>query len=301
MSQETVSVGQDERPDEVASEPVTDDTAATPEQAQETQAPSEPSEGAESQEPQDAELSQQAFYDSLPPEKKQEMHRYFTQRTQKLSAREKELEATANIVQALQNDPQGTVAAMAKQLGLKVEQSPETQAAQDAAGQMRAGLEQMFGPEVAEKLVPALERIAEDVTKRHLAPIQEWQTQTLAQAAQTRAQAALQAFESKHPDWKQYESGMQAAAQRLRPADGVSEAEWLDTLYSVATADARSGDATKRAVQRIAKSAAAASPPASGVPQTRVAPSQPRDFGDDIGAAVRAAFAAANQGVRWEQ
>jgi hypothetical protein len=74
----------------------------------------------------------------------------------------------------------------------------------------------------------------------------------------------------------------------------MGEFEYMETLYTLATAKLSEAEKTKQVIAKIDKSAAASEPATSGVSQERVAHKRPEN------ATLRDAYKAAKAGQVWE-
>jgi hypothetical protein len=84
--------------------------------------------------------------------------------------------------------------------------------------------------------------------------------QVVSDSAQREAALALEAFGKKFPDWQKHEEAMTELSHKLPPGPGMSEAEYLETLYYLVTRDGATGDAVKKVVERMKESAKGGKP-----------------------------------------
>ena len=209
------------------------------------------------------------------------MQKAFTQKTQKLAPYRR-------LIESLEKDPQATVKALAAQLKLQV-QEPQATSTPEVDETVQY-IESTFGKQAAE----AFRRLAEKTIESKVAPLQEFQQRLTVEAAAKQSQATLEALTAKHPDWKNYEGKMVELGGRLQP-NGMSESDYLETLYYLATKDRSEADKTAKVVERINKSAASAESPTTGVAPSRVAPTMPA--GLSFSEQLRYAAKAAEQGI----
>jgi hypothetical protein len=220
------------------------------------------------------------------------LHKGFTTKTQKLAGAQQ-------LAQALQTDPVGTVQWLAQQAGLRLADQPK---APDVREGMRAELANAVGDDLAERLLPVVEKIAGQVAQAQIGPIQQRLTMTEARGVEETAAVVQADFEKRHPDFKQHEKKMMEVAQRFRPVPGADASKYLDDLYTLATAERAAGKAAGDAVDRLVEATARGGErPSSGTPGSRVTPGPPSGFEKmSKGDKLRASLAAAKRGERWE-
>lgn len=248
-------------------------------------APAQPAEGAE-------ELLSKEEYETLrkdPEALHKALNKAFTQKTQALSEQRKALEPYQELVKGLQEDPQGTVKALAEQLGIKLEQAETKQEVKDATGELVAELKQSLGPDLeflADKLAPALERItlklAGQAVSKEIEPLKQ-QTQRLQEQAITeQIDNNLKLFTEKYPDFKKHEAKMTEIGTRLHPATDSKTGkpptwmEYMEDLYYLATRDSRDGDIAKKTVERMTESAKKSETSEGGVSGQKVTKAAPK-------------------------
>ncbi|HYB96811.1 MAG TPA: hypothetical protein VEC39_17695 [Vicinamibacterales bacterium] len=240
-----------------------------------------------------------------------ELKGVFTKKTQQLAEQRKTVEALAEyapFITALQSDSKAAIKAAAEQLGLVVtDKSIETTATETAtktaegmADDVIAGFKQALGPDLdflADKLAPAIHQLVQNVAKaavgEAVTPLQTQQQTLLDKAAQEQTDATLKAFTDKRPDWKQHEPAMLKIAEQLKP-NGMSEIDYLDTLYTLATKDIAAAEAAKKAVERMTKAAKTDEGKSHPLPGSQVSVARPTS------PSIRDAFEAAKRGERWE-
>lgn len=233
------------------SAPVAGDTQAGA-TAEDTQAGGQPTEAAPSQTDEEApEGFSSATWNALPQPQRKELNRYFTQRTQKLSAREKEIEQTLSALNAAlqQNAP-----------AVPAGPSPDEVAIQQ--------IEQVYGPEVAKAL--------DQFVQSRVAPVR---AELDRERAETHAKALKDVYEGfmrETPGAKELEPVMTEIAQTFRP-NGMPMREYFSNLHTLALMKEGRLEAeiTKKVTERITNSARAAEPPSSGVSPSKVAVNPP--------------------------
>lgn len=188
-----------------------------------------------------------------------ELNRAATKKFQQLSKQRKELEPYADLIRGLDEDPQGTVEALARQLGINLSGPPakvEKQVA-EMGDQIRDAVREALGPEyedIADKLAPAMRRVAEMVAAETAKPLVAEHDRLIQESALRESVAVIEQFEKSNPGWRKHEPAMVELSKKLMPQKGMSEREYMDILYTVVTRDASEGDRTKRIVERINKS-----------------------------------------------
>jgi hypothetical protein len=234
------------------------------------------------------------------------MQKAYTQKTQRLAAERKQIEEYQDLINQFQTNPTETIAKLANVYGLKVEK-PEAvrmeQTVQNAAQNSVQELRQALGPEgevLADRLAPVFEnlarRIAESVVKAEVDPIRTQQEQATAQALASEAESDLEAFGTRHPDWKSYEQTIVELGNKFQPAVGsnMSADEYLDTLYYLASRGKSEAKATSEVVSRLNKAVKSASQATQEVKDKNVSPSAPPN------ATFKQAWEAAKRGEKWD-
>jgi len=175
--------------------------------------------------------------------------------------------------EALQNDPENAIKALAAAKGLRIADEPQQQAQQQAASQAADDLEsewaQVVGAEAAALLRPLIEKTALRAAQGSLQPVQQ-ATQALqldAKARQAQAQIATFKANAQAKGWDitpEVEARMTTFGQQVFPSrqletveDGVKH---LEMLYRLATADDADAKAEARVLARMKKAAQSAEP-----------------------------------------
>lgn len=189
---------------------------------------------------------------------RKELNKAFTTKSQALSAERKAIEPYAEFVRALEEDPRSAVMALAQSLGMKIPEEGATEKQAKTIGdaimeRVRERLGEEYG-DLADKLAPAMAEVAQMVALAVAKPIKEELDSVVDSSTAAQARAAVEAFEKAHPDWKKHEKAMVALSKKLPPGEGMTEAEYLDVLYTIATRDTAIGDSVKKVVSRIGKS-----------------------------------------------
>lgn len=235
-----------------------------------------------------------------------ELKAVFTKKTQALAAERKQvakLAEYADFIADLDTDPAGALTRAAEQLGLVVSPKPAevkaTEAASSIVQDVSAQVAAALGPEL-DFLAPAITKAIEAVVEPRLKhaigeavePVKAAQQALVDKASAEQTEATLKAFTDRHPDWKQHEPAMLKVG--ILPSPGMTELDFMEALYTLATKDAVVAKATKAAIDRLTKGAATAEgkdAPLSGDKVTVSRPAHPT---------IAEAFAAAKRGERWE-
>jgi len=267
--------------DPQGSAPVVGDTdaGATAEQTQVGGQPTEATSPSQTDDEVVPEGLDSSTWAAMPKTERKKLNQYFTQRTQKVSAREKELEQTiAALNQAAQSLPQQP-------------QAPPAPAEDALALQ---AIEQAFGPEVAQAL--------DKLTQARVAPVRAELQQERATAHAGKLETEYQAFMHENPGAKALEPVMTQIAQTFRP-HGMPMREYFDALHTLALKQSGQleADITRRVTERITASGKAAEPPSAGVSPNRVTPTPPDLSKMSWSEALKAATDAAKRGERWNQ
>ena len=241
-----------------------------------------------------------------PAKREKAFNRAWTQKTQRLATERKALAPLKALKDALDADGPGALRQLAEQYGLEIRDPKDTTAAAasvDLTKTITDLVKGSLGPEyedLADRLAPAILEAAKAVVADTTKPLQTRQEELVRESALRESTAVLDAFGKTHPDWKQHEPRMLDLSKGLQPgvdAQGkptMSEAQYLDHLYTLATKDRAVGEATKKVITRMQKSADAASKDAGGVTADKVAerPTGPISFDE--------AARLARQGIRLE-
>lgn len=246
-----------------------------------------------------APLISQERFDSLKndPEKlNKALHAAATKKFQKIAETRKQLEPYADFITEYERDPRQAAIDLVESLGIEVkkpksvEQSEKVVAA--LSDQINAKVREALGDEyedVADKLGKAIHDAASLMVEEAVKPLKETQNALISDSAAREASTALEAFAKRHPDWKKYDAQMTALSRKFKPGEGVTEHEYLDTLYNLASAGGKEGDAVKRAAKRMNASAKKSSSNRSVPANTVVKSSGGKlpTFGDAAAAARR--------------
>jgi hypothetical protein len=235
------------------------------------------------------------------------MQKVYTQKTQKLAAERKKLEQWNDVIEAYEQDPKAVLRTLAKQNDLKLaeeaatEQKTSAVAAEKADG-MQVKLRTLLGEEnqaladgLAQIFREELQAASKQVVASELEPIKNRQQALEMEAVQKSTVADLEGLTSRHPDWKEYEPKMMEIANKWTPAANANmdTAEYLDTLYRLASLDADEATQTKKVIDRLNKSAKAAEPAKEAVNSQITTPARPKK------PTIQEAYDAAKKGIVW--
>lgn len=241
----------------------------------------------------------------------------FTKKTQALATKVKSVERLEQyepLLDAYEQDPAAVIRLLAEEHGIELVAKGTAPAKEPAASETTTAVDTMLdefretlGPELeylADGLAPAITKLVEKLTAKTVQaatkPLEEAQKTLLNKAANEATETVMSTFGTKHPDWKDHEPAMMALAGKIEPK-GMTEIEFLEHLYQVATRDAWEKDkdtqvaeATKKALAKIAKGAATTETHQVATPESQVrkAPPETPSFSE--------AYEAAKRGERWE-
>ena len=291
QSKDQGAAAPDESPD--------DDTSAQNEPAQETETPADESTETgpteDTSEPdtlltpeETAKLSakEQRLYEKA--------QKNYTLKTQRLAEERKALEPWKQLSESLQADPDAVITELARRRGLTIAKTQNT-TVQDTAKTTLAEL-----PAELQFLAPVLEqfgnRLLEKV-KADIAPIRTTQEEQIAATVAAETDAEVKAFSAdpRFKDWKQHEAKMLDIGKKFTPSNGMTTFEYMETLYTLATANRKKADVVKDTVEKINKSAAASESVTPGVQNKVVEHALPPP--EKRG--MRDAWEAAKRGERW--
>lgn len=227
-----------------------------------------------------------------PEEMRRKMQAAYTQKTQRLAEGRK-------LLLALEKDPINTVRTLAKLANLPlVDPATQTKAEQkETRDEIEQKLTDALGEESAKAVLPLVREITQEIVNSKLSPIEQHIELEQARRAEVETNQVLEKFTEKRPDWKQHEAKMMEIAQYVVPR-GLSEVDYMDKLYLLATAEIREAEAVKKAVSRVNSSVATAatSQPSSASP-SKVSPTPQK--GKNFDETLELAFKAAMRGERW--
>lgn len=214
------------------------------------------------------ELLGQETFDKLkgdPAALHKELNRAATKKFQSLAAERKELEPYKEFISELQSDPVAAITAVAEQLGIKIEKPAATKGspeaiAEDIGSKIVAAITANLGPEyedLADKIGKGVHEALKLAVPELTKPLKESTDQIIQDSALREANAELEAFTKKHPDWQKHEEAMQAIAAEMPPGKGMTTQKYLENLYFLATRDAQTGEGVKKVITKMQKSAKA--------------------------------------------
>jgi len=238
----------------------------------------------------------------------------YTQKTQSLAEQRKQLESErdrygryADLIEAFESNPEETLRHLTRQYNIAPEQAQDTNAGQPEPAGLKVYLKNLLGEgneAFAEKLAEGLEKYVEsridERTESKLKPLMETQRQLTERAALEKTQTEMKAFETRHPDWKEYEPVIVKLAQeKIHPAPGMATTDYLEILYQLATANKSKAATTTEVVEKLKRAVSAAEPRTQGVKDQIVSPAAP--VFKNLDDAMDKAFEAAKRGEVWEQ
>lgn len=254
--------GDDDDDDEVEAQPaaVVKKTAVAAKPAEKVGDKTEPTTEDENELISDAEFKAlQAQHADDPAALKKSLLGAYTKKTQALATQRRSvqrLEQYAPILDAFEADPEATLRALIEEQGIDIAKwIPATEGTADpgkakaAADAERASLmtdaQEVLGPELdylADPLVKLFEKLLERrgpaYVDRAVQPLKQATERLTGKTLQDESASIMTQFETKRPDWKTHEPAMNKLAAQMTPAPGMTELDWLDTLYKVASRDA---------------------------------------------------------------
>lgn len=221
---------------------------------------------------------------ALPPKERAKAEKWqakLTQKAQKLSATEKELEQWKTLNEGIRSKSREALDIIANHYGVSI---AEAKAIQDNTSEHPEldPLDQY----VETKLAPVKQAIA------------EWKEQ--ATAAET--EATMKQFSADHPGWEKHEAKMLEIGKTILPGKGVTDYDYLKTLHKLATSDINEAEKTKKVVAKINAAAKVSEEKTSGIPNERVSMKIPDNFAQlDSKERMRLSYEAAKRGEVWEK
>jgi hypothetical protein len=225
------------------------------------------------------------------------------------------------VIDELETDAEGTLARLAREYGYELQPATaagETRAPAPAAeapklaDQILSEVKASFGDDLdylADPVAKAITSIVEKLLPPTIAtatePIRSSQEALLDRVATEQTDAVMSAFEKAHPDYKTHEDAMMALSERMPPGKGMTEGEYLESLYTLVThqstvaateadVERRVAERVKKALGKITTTAATTEAPSAPVAESHIArrTAQPPTF--------REAYEAAKRGERLE-
>lgn len=271
----------------------TDDTSATPPAEDTTKVVDQPKEATEES---DTLLTPEEEAKLSPKERTlyEKAQKNYTLKTQKLAADRKALEEWNPLIEGFKSNPRATLESVAAQLGLKVADQ-DTKTIETKTSEALAEL-----PQELEFLRPHFESFGKklmDSMKGELAPIKAQHEQLITEATAAETEATLKSFSAKYPGWEAHEQGMIELGKKILPGTGMSDFEYMETLYKLKTADIAEAEKTKKVVAKLNNVAKNSERQTSGIPNERVSHVLP----PPDKRSMRDAFEAAKRGEVWEK
>lgn len=202
-----------------------------------------------------------------PVKLRQELVSAYTKKTQKVAG-------LMRFAEAFERDPQGAVRRLAAGVGVAIpdgagSRTPTEQAAD--AKTFRDEIAAVMGEEVADKLTPIFQRMAQAATE----PYARRQETLESQAALTQAEAVLDTFTAKYPDWKKHEKAMVELSKQIQPTRGTDPVKWMEMLHTLVTNGAGAADRAQSIIDRIQTSVRGSESRRTGTQGSRVAQTPP--------------------------
>lgn len=241
-----------------------------------------------------------------PEERMKAMEANYTRKTQALAEERRKYEPYAQLEKAMEQDPAGVLERVAKHYGVDVsfgqgkaaETKAETPVADDFLNALRADPELGF---LADRLKPVFEafeqRLTKQVVEKEIAPLKTAERNRQTEAAKKDTEKAFEEFGKDHKGWDKHAAELHKLSEQLQPGKNMTQRQYLEALWDLYISR-NPVEATKKVVERINKSAAAAEKSDTGVEPSKVSAQAPK-FGS-LDDAVEASVKAARQGVRWE-
>lgn len=218
----------------------------------------------------------------------------YTQKTQRLAEREKELEPFSELISALKDPVRAkeTIAQLAQQAGITPrETAPVAKPVElDPEYEFMRPMFQSFKDEAKREALAEL--------KAEIAPLKSQTDEIMSKSMAEATTATLTAFGKTHEGWEKHEAQMIALGKQIQPTGAMTELEYLDVLYKVATHGHQSAEQTKKVVDKMKKAAEAAEPPVQGVQSERVEYARPANI---AGMSSRDRFLAAHEAGKRNQ
>lgn len=211
----------------------------------------------------------------------------FTQKTQALAKHR-------DFIEAFEADPKSALTRLAETFDLQVGDKPSKAA--NASAEIQTELAEILGEDVAKGLMPVIEKLTKQMIEREVGPTKQAAAALEAEAATREANALIERFGAKYPDWKKHETKMEEIGKKLQPAPGMDDFEYIEMLYTLAKGKSEVAAETKDTLTRMVASARSAERPAAGVPAARVA-----DVPEDGKITFEKAWEAAKRNIKFDR
>lgn len=231
-----------------------------------------------------------------PADQRAELNKRWTQKTQSLAAERKRLaryEPHADLLDAYDTDPSGTIRQLAEQHGLVLAPTEKPASPSEGESPYLADAKAQLGPDLdflATPMAALLDKIVAPL-KAELGTLKSQTTTIVSNASQAEVDGVMKSFEKAHPDWKEHEPAMLKLG--LQPGPGMTANDYLEACYKLVTYDARISQAKVDAVTKMSKAAEAAETETPSVNGRQVTHTVPKNAG------MREAHAAAKRGEVW--
>lgn len=265
MPAETVPGAEEQVAEETTLDPATsDDTGAS--QVEPTPAPGETAPAGE--EAVDGILTDEEFekLSNDPVALRKALVSDYTKKTQQVAGMRK-------FAEAFEADPQGAIRKLAAGVGISLPEPgrPGAPSSAEATQTLRDEFAAVLGEEAADKLLPIFDKMMQ----KRMEPVLQSQQTLAGQAALTQAEAVLETFEAKNPEWRKHEAKMVEISKMIQPARGTDPVKWMDMLYRLATDESSAADKTQQLIDRVTTSVRGSDSRTTGTQGTRVADRPP--------------------------
>lgn len=191
---------------------------------------------------------------------RKELQKAATKKFQRASAARKAVEPYAEFIAAFESDPTGAALELAEQMGLKVEKPKSEAEAEKAAvklsDRVSAAIKEKLGPDyedLADKIAAGVYEAGVEMFNELSAPLKRDQATLIKDTANTQAAVVIKAFEKDHPDWKKHEKTMTALMTKMPPSGKVTEREYLENIYTLATQRKSVGEKVKKTIAKMTR------------------------------------------------
>lgn len=192
------------------------------------------------------------------------------------TAKFQEISADKKVLQAMRENPRAVIEAAARNMGLTVADPKDiaTPPAQEkVVDSVMDDMVNLFGPELAPTIRPVMERMVKSLVEREVEPIKAKNAEDAKKAQEAQSKAHADTFRAKHPDLTpEVEAKIMSIGKTVFPAEGTNPGEYLEMLYTLATAGNTARATAKVAAERIKVAQKTAEPRRGGAPV--VAPKQ---------------------------
>jgi hypothetical protein len=187
------------------------------------------------------------------------------------TAKFQEISADRRLLQAMRDNPRAVIESAAKNMGLTLSDAKaieSTAKQEEVVDEIMVDMVNLFGQELAPAVRPVMEKMIRALVDKEVAPLRAEQAATKTESYQKQAAAHAQTFRAKHEGelTPAIEAKIMDLGKSIFPAEGTNPLEYLDMLFTVATAGNTAAKVAKVAAERIKVAQTTAEPRRGAAP-----------------------------------